>query len=203
MQKLNLVYESKNKKLFKTDDKDLLIVSFEGDEADLQAKFSAYIFSLLNEANIANHMLRQLNEKELLVKKASMIPLKVLVRNVAYASLSLKLGLADGASLPFSLVEFYTKSDELLNDEHCLVMGLVRSENDLNTLRKISREINLIIKAAFEKKGLRLADFAVKFGTDSDGRIMLASEIGASDCTILNSDGSALRAGEILKRMLA
>lgn len=200
MQKLELIYEGKAKKIYNTDDKDLLIAEFKDDltafngdkkgsedgKGVLNNKISTQLFGLLSEHGIATHLIRQLNDKEQLVKKLDIIPIEVVVRNIVAGSLSKRLGLKEGSVLPFTLVELYYKNDALgdplINDEHCLIMGLVKSENDLNTLRKLGREINSVLYKFFEKRGLRLVDFKVEFGVDKDGNIILADEISPDSC---------------------
>lgn len=200
MQKMNLIYEGKAKRLYASDDKDLLIAEFKDDltafngekkgsesgKGALNNKISTQIFNLLSENGIATHLVRVLNENEQLIKKVDIIPLEVVVRNIATGSLTKRLGIKDGTVLPFSLVEFYYKNDDLgdplVNDEHCLAMGLVKSENDLNTLRKLGREINSILVKFFEARNLKLVDFKVEFGVDKDGNILLADEISPDSC---------------------
>lgn len=200
MQRINLAYEGKAKRLYATDDKDLLIAEFKDDltafngkkkglesgKGALNNKISTQLFNLLSEHGIATHLVRVLSETEQLVKKVDIIPLEVVVRNIATGSLTKRLGIKDGTVLPFSLVEFYYKNDDLgdplLNDEHCLIMGLVKSENDLNTLRKLGREINSVLVKFFEARSLKLVDFKVEFGVDKDGNILLADEISPDSC---------------------
>jgi len=122
----------------------------------------------------------------MLVKKVDIILIEVVVRNIATGSLSKRLGIEDGTELPFTLVEFYYKRDDLgdpiINDEHCLILDLIKSEADLEELKRLGREINTILKAFFAKKGLNLVDFKVEFGYDSEGNILLADEISPDSC---------------------
>jgi phosphoribosylaminoimidazole-succinocarboxamide synthase len=113
------------------------------------------------------------------------------VRNIATGSLTKRLGIKDGEILPFPLIEFYYKDDKLgdplINDEHCLVLNLIKSESDLEVLRHMGREINSIMKSFFEKRNLTLVDFKVEFGVDKDGTILLADEISPDSCRFWDS----------------
>ena len=105
----------------------------------------------------------------------------MIVRNIATGSLTKRLGITDGTTLPFPLVEFCYKNDDLedplLNDEHCLILNLVQDEGVLVTLKELARKINSILKDFFAKRDLILVDFKVEFGIDSSGEILLADEI--------------------------
>lgn len=200
MQKRELIYEGKGKKLYKTDDENLLVAEFKDDltafnaqkkgseagKGALNNKISTQIFKLLMENGIKTHLVDTISDTEQVVKKCTIIPLEVVVRNIATGSLTKRLGIPDGEVLPFTLVEFYYKNDELndplVNDEHCIAMNLVKSEKDLQILRHLGREINVILFKFFEGKGLKLVDFKVEFGVDKDGEIILADEISPDSC---------------------
>jgi len=200
VQKKELLYEGKGKKLYKTDD-DLLIVSVFKDDLTafnaqktgsevgkgaLNCKISTQLFHLLESHGIKTHLVKTLDDSSQLVKKVDIIPLEVVVRNIATGSLTKRLGIKDGTKLPFSLVEFYYKddalNDPLVNDEHCLMMDLVKSESDLEELKRLGREINSILKKFFEIRGLNLVDFKIEFGVDSEGNILLSDEISPDSC---------------------
>jgi phosphoribosylaminoimidazole-succinocarboxamide synthase len=200
VEKRELLYEGKGKRLFKTDDENLLISEFKddltafnaqkkGNEAGkgaLNCKISTQLFHLLEEQGIKTHLVKTLSDSSQLVKKVRIIPLEVVVRNIATGSLTKRLGIEDGKKLPFALVEFYYKDDDLndplVNDEHCLMMDLVKSESDLEELKRLGREINTTLKGFFEKRGLSLVDFKVEFGIDTEGNILLADEISPDSC---------------------
>ena len=200
MQKKELIYEGKGKKMFATDDADLLIAEFKddltafdaqkrGNEAGkgaLNNKISTQLFNLLKEKGIPTHLVETLSDTEQLVKKCEIIPLEVVVRNIATGSLTKRLAIKEGTVLSFPLVEFYYKNDDLhdplVNDEHCLIMGLVKSENDLDRLKHMGREINAILFKFFADRNLKLVDFKVEFGVDKDGNIVLADEISPDSC---------------------
>ena len=200
MEQRELLYEGKGKRLFKTDDDNLLIAEFKDDltafnaekkgseegKGALNNKISTQIFKLLGKRGIATHLIKTLDDSHQLVKKCRIIPIEVVVRNIATGSLNKRLGITEGKVLPFSLVEFYYKDDSLgdplLNDEHCLMLDLVKSESDLEELKRLGREINVIMKHFFAECGLKLVDFKVEFGVDSEGTILLADEISPDSC---------------------
>jgi phosphoribosylaminoimidazole-succinocarboxamide synthase len=200
MNKKELLYEGKAKRLFTTDDPNLLIAEFKDDltafngekhaqeagKGALNNKISTELFKLLEDAGIPTHFVDRPDDNHMLVKKVDIILIEVVVRNIATGSLSKRLGIEDGTPLPFTLVEFYYKRDDLgdpiINDEHCLILDLVKSEADLEELKRLGREINTILKAFFAKKGLNLVDFKVEFGYDSEGKILLADEISPDSC---------------------
>lgn len=201
MQKSELIYEGKGKKMWSVaGHDDLLIAEFKDDltafnaekkgsesgKGALNNKISSAIFKLLSDKGIQTALVETISDTEQVVKKCKIIPLEVVVRNIATGSLTKRLAIPEGTVLPFSLVEFYYKDDALgdplVNDEHCLIMDLVKSENDLDRLKHLGREINSILFKFFEQKNLKLVDFKVEFGIDKDGNILLADEISPDSC---------------------
>lgn len=206
MNKGALLYEGKGKKLFFTEDENLLISEFKddltafnaekkGNEAGkgaLNCKISTQLFKLLEKHGIKTHLVKTMDDTHQLVKKVKIIPIEVVVRNIATGSLSKRLGMKEGTILPFTLVEFYYKDDSLgdpiLNDEHCLMLGLVKSESDLEELKRLGREINSIMKGFFSDRRLKLVDFKVEFGVDMEGNILLSDEISPDSCRFWDMD---------------
>jgi phosphoribosylaminoimidazole-succinocarboxamide synthase len=127
-----------------------------------------------------------LDDNNMLCKKVDIIMIEVIVRNVATGSLSKNLGIPDGKVLPFTLVEFDYKNDALndpkLNDQHCLILELVKNEAELDLLRAMARQVNDILRPFFATKGLNLIDFKLEFGRDENGKIILADEISPDNC---------------------
>lgn len=236
MEKEALLYEGKGKRLYKTSDAHLLIAEFKDDltafnaekrgseagKGALNNKISTQLFRILEEKGIATHLVKTLDDTHQLIKVCRIIPIEVVVRNVATGSLVKRLGLKEGVELPFPLVEFYYKDDALgdplINDEHCLVLGLVKSESDLEALRRLGREINTTLKSFFMQRNLILVDFKVEFGVDQEGTILLADEISPDSCRFWDAttkeklDKDRFRQGlgdvkvayeEVLKRILA
>ncbi len=200
MEKRELIYEGKAKRLFNTDDANLVIAEFKDDltafngakkdteagKGALNNKISTALFEMLAEKGIESHFVKMLDDNHMLCKKVDIIMIEVIVRNVATGSLSKNLGIPDGKVLPFTLVEFDYKNDDLgdpkLNDQHCLILELVKNEAELDQLRAMARQINDILRPYFHKKGLNLVDFKLEFGRDANGKIILADEISPDNC---------------------
>ena len=206
MEKRELLYEGKAKKLYKTDDENLLIAEFKDDltafnaqkkgsedgKGALNCQISANLFKLLEESGIKTHLVKNLDKTNQLVKKVDIIPIEVVVRNIATGSLSKRLGIEDGKVLPFTLVEFYYKEDEL-NDpiicsQHALLMGLVKKREQLEELVSKGKKINEVLKEFFAKRRLNLVDFKVEFGIDESGEILLSDEISPDSCRFWDMD---------------
>ncbi len=200
MEKRELLYEGKAKKIWSTDDENLVISEFKDDltafngekksseagKGALNNKISTELFKLLDANGIPTHFVRMLDDNHMLHKKADVILIEVIVRNIATGSLSRNLGIEDGKVLPFTLVEFDYKNDELgdpkLNDQHALILGLVDFQDELDKLRRMARQVNDILKPYFAEKGLNLVDFKLEFGKDKDGNIILIDEISPDNC---------------------
>ena len=200
MEKRELLYEGKAKRLFLTDDENLVISEFKDDltafngekksseagKGALNNKISTELFKLLDSKGIQTHFVKMLDDNHMLHKKADVILIEVIVRNIATGSLTRTLGIEDGKVLPFTLVEFDYKDDDLgdpkLNDQHALILELVEHQDELDKLRRVAREINDILKPYFSEKGLNLVDFKLEFGKDKDGNIILIDEISPDNC---------------------
>lgn len=205
MEKQALLYEGKGKKLYATADSGLLIAEFKDDltafnaqkkgseagKGSLNCEISAAIFELLAKNGIESHFVKKLDSRHMLCKKVQIIPLEVVVRNIATGSLTKRLGIAEGTrlgetSLGAALVEFYYKNDALndpiINDEHCKIMGILREDADFAQIKNTARAINAILLEFFDARGVNLVDFKVEFGRDEDGKIILADEISPDSC---------------------
>lgn len=201
-----MMYEGKGKKLYKTSDSNLVIAEFKDDltafnaekrgseegKGSLNCKISTEIFKLLEKNGIQTHYVDTLGENLMLCKKVQIIPIEVVVRNIATGSLSKRLGIKEGEKLPFVLVEFYYKDDALgdplINDEHALILNCVKSVESLDSLRKIGREVNEVLRGFFDSKNLLLVDFKLEFGVDSEGNILLADEVTPDSCRFWDKD---------------
>jgi phosphoribosylaminoimidazole-succinocarboxamide synthase len=200
MEKRELLYEGKAKRLFLTDDENLVISEFKDDltafngekksseagKGALNNKISTELFKLLDSKGIQTHFVKMLDDNHMLHKKADVILIEVIVRNIATGSLTRTLAIEDGKVLPFTLVEFDYKDDDLgdpkLNDQHALILGLVDYQDELDKLRRVARQINDILKPYFANIGLNLVDFKLEFGKDKDGNIILIDEISPDNC---------------------
>jgi len=200
VEKKELLYEGKAKKLYATEDENLVISEFKDDltafngekkssevgKGALNNKISTELFKLLEEKGIPTHFVKMLDDNHMLHKKVDVILIEVIVRNIATGSLTRNLGIEDGTVLPFTLVEFDYKNDELgdpkLNDQHALILGLVDFQDELDKLRRMARQVNDILKPYFAEKGLNLVDFKLEFGKDKEGNIILVDEISPDNC---------------------
>jgi len=195
MNKTTLLYEGKAKKIWNTEDNTLLISEFKDDltafngekkssekgKGALNNKISAELFKVLNNKGVNTHFVEMLDDNHMLHKKADVILIEVIVRNIATGSLSRNLGIKDGTVLPFTLVEFDYKDDELgdpkLNDQHCLILNLVKNTDELDYIRFMARRINSIMQDFFSDKEMTVVDFKLEFGRDRDGNIILIDEL--------------------------
>ena len=195
MKKTELLYEGKAKKIWYTEDETLLISEFKDDltafngekksteegKGALNNKISTELFKLLNSKGVPTHFVEMLDENNMLHKKCDVILIEVIVRNIATGSLSRNLGIENGKVLPFTLVEFDYKNDALgdpkLNDQHCLILELVKSSEELDYIRFMARRVNTIMQEFFADKSLNVVDFKLEFGRDLNGNIILIDEL--------------------------
>jgi len=199
---MELLYEGKAKRIYKTENPDEVIceykdslTAFNGVKAEnkagkgaLNCEITTLIFEALEKEGIPTHLIKKLDETKQLVKKVNIIPIEVVIRNIAAGSLSKRLGIKEGEKLPFTIVEFYYKNDELndplINDDHAMILNLVSSRDELDTLRNYGKKINEFLTKFFDKVGLILVDFKVEFGKDKNGNIILADEITPDSCRL-------------------
>jgi len=200
VEKGKLLYEGKGKKLFFTDYEDMLISEFKDDltafnaekksseagKGELNNLISTELFELVEKNGIKTHFVKKLSETDMLINKVDIIPIEVIIRNVATGSLTKRLGIENGKQLPFVLVEFCYKNDDfgdpIINDEHALLMELASSQKELDTLKELARKVNKILLPFFDERGLRLIDFKLEFGKDKNGNILLGDEISPDSC---------------------
>ncbi|MBD3808278.1 MAG: phosphoribosylaminoimidazolesuccinocarboxamide synthase [Epsilonproteobacteria bacterium] len=205
MTKITLLYEGKAKKIWKTDDEDLYISEFKDEltafngekkaveegKGALNNKISAQLFEYLEKKGINTHFVKMIDDNHMLHKKAEVIKIEVIVRNIAAGSLSKNLGIKEGTVLPFTLVEFDYKNDELgdpkLNDQHCLLLNLVKDESELDYIRYIARRINVLLKDFYAKLNLTLVDFKLEFGRDKNNNIILIDELSPDNFRLWDS----------------
>ncbi len=199
MQKMEQMYEGKAKKVFATDDPNLCIVSYKDDATAFNGKkkgtiegkgvvnnrMSNFMFQLMEKHGIPTHFVKELNDRETLVKKVTIVPLEVIMRNKAAGSMAKRLGLEEGKELLCPVLEFSYKCDELddpmVNESHILAAGFATKE-DLDTISSMSRKINEIMCEFFASVGVELIDFKLEFGRTADGQIVLADEISPDPC---------------------
>ncbi len=198
MEKLEMMYEGKAKKIYATDKEDEVIVyykddatAFNGekkgqieDKGELNNSITSMIFEMLNEKGIKTHFIKKLNEREQLCKKVEIVPLEVIVRNVAAGSMAKRLGLQEGFELKTTVFELSYKDDSLgdplINDYHAVGIGATTFE-ELEKIYEITAKVNDILKELFIKQNIRVIDFKLEFGR-YNGEILLADEISPDTC---------------------
>lgn len=201
MEKENLLYEGKAKKVYDTQDPGLLIVSYKDDatafngqkKGTIQGKgainnqMSNLLMAALERQGVPTHLVRELNARETLVKRASIVPLEVIVRNLAAGSFSARYGVEEGRAFDEPVLEFSYKNDELgdplLNDDHALALKLATRE-ELALIRAYALKINQLLQKIWADRGVILVDFKVEFGRLADGTIVLADEISPDTCRL-------------------
>ena len=201
MEKGALLYEGKAKRVYETSDPDLLWIEYKDSatvfdgkkKAEIAGKgrlnnlISSIVFTKLQERGIASHFVRQLSETEQLVNKVEIIPLEVVVRAYAAGSISKRLEIPEGTELPRPIVEFYYKNDALgdplLTEDHIEILGLA-SKAEVELLKAKALEVNQVLSELFRQLGIKLVDFKLEFGRDSQGNIVLADEISPDTCRL-------------------
>jgi phosphoribosylaminoimidazole-succinocarboxamide synthase len=198
-----LLYEGKAKKMYSVKGRDQEIWveykdsltafnaqklgSFAG-KGTVNAKITSLLYQRLGKQGIKTHFLADVNEREMVCTKVSVIPLEVVTRNRLAGSTAKKLGIEEGTPLAEPLVEFYYKDDALgdpfISDDQAMVMKAVTDRGDLETLKKQARQINKALQAMFLKAGLELIDFKLEFGRTAAGEIVLADEISPDTCRL-------------------
>ena len=199
MEKKEQLYEGKAKKVFATDDPALVIVSYKDDATALDGlkkgtilgkgavnnRMSDFLFSLLEKEGIPTHFVKELNDREALVRKVSIVPLEVIIRNISAGSFAKRYGVEEGIVFSEPTIEFSYKNDvlhdPLLNSYHALALGLATKE-EIETIKSMAFRVNEILKAYFLKLNVRLVDFKLEFGRLPDGKIVLADEISPDTC---------------------
>ncbi len=200
MEKREQLYEGKAKKVFATEDPDVVIVSYKDDatafngekKGTIQGKgvinnrMTNLVFRKFEEAGIPTHFISELNDRETAVKKVDIVPLEVIIRNVAAGSFSKRMGVAEGTALLCPILEFSYKNDALgdpfINDDYALALGLATKE-ELDQIREYTLKVNEIMKEYFLQAGLKLIDFKIEFGR-YHGQILLADEVSPDTCRL-------------------
>lgn len=204
MQKGDMIYEGKAKKVYATDDPALCIVYYKDDatafnglkkgtvrgKGIINNRLSNRLMELLEKEGIPTHFVRELSERETLVKRVSIVPLEVIVRNISAGSFSKRYGVAEGIVFDEPVVEYSYKNDALgdplLNSSHALALRLA-TPAELETIRTMALGINAFLKAFWKKRGVTLVDFKLEFGRTGEGKIVLADEISPDTCRLWDS----------------
>lgn len=201
MEKGQLLYEGKAKRLYATDEQDILWVeykdsatAFNGEKKAeiagkgmLNNKITSLIFERLQGAGIASHFVKQLSDHEQLVRQVAIIPVEVVTRNIVAGSMAKRLGLEEGTVLKRPIVEFYYKDDALgdpiITEDHIQMLELASTE-EVQELREKALKVNEVLIGFFKEVGVDLVDFKIEFGRDQEGRVLLADEISPDTCRL-------------------
>ena len=199
MEKLEQLYEGKAKKVFKTDDPNYYIVSYKDDatafngekKGTIENKWiinnlvTNHLMAILEEKGIKTHFVKEINDRETIVKKVEIIPIEVIVRNIAAGSLAKRLGLEEGTILNTTVIEHCYKRDDLgdpiINDYHIAALDLATKE-ELNIINDYALKINSILENYLIDLNIKLIDFKLEFGRLDDGSVVLADEISPDTC---------------------
>ncbi len=201
MEKLEQIYEGKAKKVFKTDDENLYIVSYKDDatafnglkkgtivgKGVINNKMSNMMMQLLEKHGVKTHYVKELSDRDTLVKKVSIVPLEVIIRNVSAGSFSKHYGVEEGIVFDEPTIEFSYKNDELgdplLNAYHALALKLATKE-EIETIKTMAFKVNEVLTEYFKGLNIRLVDFKLEFGRLPSGEIVLADEISPDTCRL-------------------
>ena len=204
MQKLEQIYEGKAKKVYKTDDPERYIVDYKDDatafnglkkgtiagKGIINNQMSNRLMQMIEQKGVPTHFVRELSERETLVKKVSIVPLEVIVRNIAAGSFSKRYGVDEGMVFEEPVIEFSYKNDALgdplLNTDHALALK-VATRAEIDTIKSYALKVNSILKAFWAECGITLVDFKLEFGKTADGSIILADEISPDTCRLWDS----------------
>jgi phosphoribosylaminoimidazole-succinocarboxamide synthase len=199
MEKLEMIYEGKAKQVYRTEDSEKVVVYYKDDatafngekKGQIQDKgifnntITSMLFKLLEKSGVRTHFIEKLSDREQLCKRVDIVPLEVIVRNVAAGSMAKRYGLAEGTELKTTVFELSYKNDALgdplINDYHAVAMGVATFE-ELNLIYEMTAKINEILKEFFLKQGIKLIDFKLEFGKTKEGEIILADEISPDTC---------------------
>ena len=201
MEKKEQLYEGKAKKVFATDDPNLVIVSYKDDATAFNGEkkgtiagkgainnvMSNHMFQLLEQQGVPTHFVEQLSDRETVVKKVSIVPLEVIVRNISAGSFAKRYGVEEGIVFAEPTFELSYKNDDLgdplMNDYHAIALKLATRE-EIELIKSMTFKINEVMKQYFDTLGVTLVDFKLEFGKTADGKIVLADEISPDTCRL-------------------
>lgn len=205
MEKTTQLYEGKAKKVYATNDPDLVIVSYKDDATALDGlkkgtitgkgvinnKMSNYLCRLLEKHGVPTHFVEELNDRETVVKKVSIVPLEVIIRNISAGSFAKRYGVEEGIVFAKPTIEFSYKNDDLhdplINSYHALALGLA-TKKEIEEIKAMAFKVNDILKEYFLSLNVKLVDFKLEFGRLKDGTIVLADEISPDTCRFWDAD---------------
>ncbi|KHD85429.1 phosphoribosylaminoimidazolesuccinocarboxamide synthase [Heyndrickxia ginsengihumi] len=214
-----LVYEGKAKRLYETEDEHVLLVEYKDSatafngvkkaeidgKGQLNNEITSLIFQWLDQKGVKSHFIRKVSEREQLVKRVTILPVEVVLRNVVAGSMAKRLGLEEGTPLLSPIVEFYYKNDDLgdpiITEDHALLLEIA-SEEDLQFLREQALIVNQALQQLFSDIGVRLIDFKLEFGRDEQGSILLADEISPDTCRLWDKETNQKLDKDVFRRDL-
>ena len=210
MEKKEQLYEGKAKKVFATDDTNLVIVSYKDDATAFNGEkkgtiagkgainnvMSNHMFQLLEQQGVPTHFVEQLSDRETVVKKVSIVPLEVIVRNISAGSFAKRYGVKEGIVFDEPTFELSYKNDDLgdplMNEYHAIALGLATRE-EIELIKSMTFKVNEVMKQYFDTLNVTLVDFKLEFGKTADGKIVLADEISPDTCRLWdNTTGEKL-----------
>lgn len=204
MEKRAQLYEGKAKKVYATDDSALVIVSYKDDatafnglkkgtiegKGVINNKMSNFLMQILEKEGVKTHFVEELSDRETVVKKVSILPLEVIIRNISAGSFAKHYGVKEGIVFAEPTIEFSYKNDDLgdplLNEYHALALGLA-TKDEIALVKSMAFKINEVLKEYFKKLNVTLVDFKIEFGKTADGEIVLADEISPDTCRFWDS----------------
>lgn len=205
MEKTVQLYEGKAKKVFATNEEDKVIVSYKDDATALDGlkkgtiagkgavnnRMSNFLMQLLEKEGVKTHFVEEINDRETVVKKVSIVPLEVIIRNISAGHFAERYGVKEGIVFAEPTIEFSYKNDDLhdplINSYHALALGLATKE-EIKMIKDMAFKVNEVLKEYFLKLGVKLVDFKLEFGKLSDGTIVLADEISPDTCRFWDAE---------------
>lgn len=205
MEKTVQLYEGKAKKVFATENPDLVIVSYKDDatafdglkkgtivgKGAINNRMSNYLMQILEKKGIKTHFVEELNDNETVVKKVSIVPLEVIIRNISAGSFAKRFGVEEGIVFAEPTIEFSYKNDDLhdplMNSYHAIALGIATKE-EIDLIKSMAFTVNEVLKEYFIGLGVKLVDFKLEFGKLSDGTIVLADEISPDTCRFWDAE---------------
>ena len=204
MKKTIQLYEGKAKKVYATDDENLVIVSYKDDATAFNGqkkgtivgkgvvnnKVTNYLMQMLEAQGVPTHFVEQIDDRDTIVRKVSIVPLEVIIRNISAGSFAKRYGVEEGIVFDAHTIEFSYKNDDLgdplINSYHALALGLATAE-EIETIKTLAFRVNDVLKAFFKGVQVDLVDFKLEFGRLADGTIVLADEISPDTCRFWDS----------------
>ena len=217
MKKCDMLYEGKAKKVYATEDPELYIVDYKDDatafnglkkgtiagKGAINNRVTNYLMQMLETKGIPTHFVKELSERETVVKKVHIVPLEVIIRNVAAGHFTLRMGVPEGTAFKTPILEFSYKNDDLhdpfINHYYALALDLATQE-EIDTITKYAFQVNEVLKKILLEANIRLIDFKLEFGRLSDGTIILADEISPDTCRFWDATTGAHLDKDLFRR---